>query len=112
MEKTLSELNNYIDTGKAENFYTWTQWRRVRDEVLKLDNYECQACKQNGRHRRAEVVHHIKHLKDRPDLALSIWDGQERQLVSLCRECHEKVHPERIKHKWKRKTPLTVERWD
>ena len=65
MEKTLSELNNYIDTGKAENFYTWTQWRRVRDEVLKLDNYECQACKQNGRHRRAEVVHHIKHLKDK-----------------------------------------------
>lgn len=113
MKKTISELSAYIDKGKAENFYTWADWAKVRKEVLKFDNFECQMCKQNRRHRKAEVVHHVKHLKDRPDLALSIWDGNDRQLISLCRECHEKVHPERIeKYKRKNKSAVTNERWD
>jgi 5-methylcytosine-specific restriction endonuclease McrA len=69
-----------------------------------MDNHECQICKRKGRYRRADIVHHVKHLKDRPDLALSIWDGEERQLVSVCRQCHEDLHPERtVRYRYGRK---------
>jgi hypothetical protein len=56
------------------------------------------------------------HLDEHPELALSDYyigaDGvQHRQLVSVCRECHETVcHPERM-HKIAARHPLTKERW-
>ena len=79
-----------------------------------MDNHECQICKRKGRYRRADIVHHVKHLKDRPDLALSIWDGEERQLVSVCRQCHEDLHPERtVRYRYgKTVKPITEERGD
>lgn len=113
MHKNLSNLEEYISLNKADNFYEWSAWKHKRAEVLKLDNYECQKCKAKGKHRNAEVVHHVKHLKDRPDLALSIFDGETRQLISLCKACHEEEHPERIqKYLFKSKEPVTEERWD
>ncbi|MBQ8954820.1 MAG: HNH endonuclease [Clostridia bacterium] len=39
---------------------------------------------------RAEMVHHIIPLEERPDLALNIDN-----LRSLCNECHNKKHPEK-----------------
>lgn len=91
-------------------FYKSTLWKHKRAEVLRLDHYECQMCKSNGKYTRATTVHHVKHLKDRPDLALSLYDGKDRQLVSLCNECHNKVHPEKRKE-YIKKEPLTPERW-
>lgn len=91
-------------------FYKSALWKRKRAEVLRLDRYECQMCKEAGRYTRATTVHHVKHLKDRPDLALSMYDGKERQLVSLCTECHNKAHPEKHKE-YIKKEPLTPERW-
>jgi len=47
------------------------------------------------------IVHHVKHLKEFPELALSNYytdrDGsRHRQLISVCRACHELVcHPDR-----------------
>lgn len=109
-------LQGLIDTGQTDSFYHWAKWEALRADVLRLDRYECQRCKARGRYSRAVVVHHVKHLKDRPDLALSLYDPDthERQLVSLCKACHEEVHPERIE-KWKYKAKekqLTDERWD
>lgn len=49
-------------------------------------------CKKRGLFRKATIVHHIKHLKDRPDLALD-----ENNLISLCGSCHDIVHPEKLK---------------
>lgn len=110
----LIRLNKLIEQGDVSNFYHWTEWERLRDEVLRFDNYECQKCKVKGKFREAKVVHHVKPVKERPDLALSVWDGKERQLVSLCRACHEEEHPERIeKHKFIiQKKQITKERWD
>lgn len=112
----LQRLQRLIDTDRTDSFYHWTKWERLREDVLRLDNYECQRCKTRGRYRRAVVVHHVKHVKDRPDLALSLYDPDthERQLVSLCKACHEEAHPERIE-RWKYKAVkkrLTEERWD
>ena len=113
-QNDLKQLNNLIAEGKADRFYHWSKWETLRREVLKLDRFECQICKANGRYRKATIVHHVKHLQDRPDLALSIWDGKERQLVSVCKRCHEDLHPDHLKkRKSKRMSdPVRIERWD
>lgn len=98
---------------EAMAFYFSHKWRKKRKEVLKLDNYECVLCKSRGRYSKAFIVHHVKHLKDRPELALSVYDGKERQLVSLCKSCHEEMHPEaQMQNMNANKVPITEERWD
>lgn len=111
----LQQLQAMIDAGTSDDFYDWTEWIKTRTSVLSMDHRECQVCKQRGRYKKAVIVHHVKHLRDRPDLALSVFDlgSGERQLISLCRACHEEQHPERGLKKYpKRQPPLTVERWD
>jgi len=109
----LSKLKDFIANDKADLFYNWKPWKHLREIVLKLDNYECQMCKAKGKYKKAEIVHHVKHVKDRPDLALSIWDGEDRQLVSVCKACHEDEHPERmIQYQFEKKEMFNDERWD
>lgn len=110
--ETLEKLKQLVAVRDSDRFYTWAVWSRRREEVLRLDNWECQRCKARGRYSRATIVHHVKHLRDRPDLALSIWDGGERQLVSVCKRCHELEHPESQRQLAPTAPPLTEERWD
>lgn len=111
-------LQKLIKAGEQHDFYVWCKWLKEREFVLKQDKYECQRCKENGRYRRAVLVHHINHLKQRPDIALKMWitgdDGKlQRQLVSLCRECHEHFHPERMHKQYElRESFKNPERWD
>lgn len=111
----LKQLQTMIADGCSDDFYDWAEWSNARQKALQLDRQECQLCKQCGRYRKAVIVHHIKHLRDRPDLALSIFNPEtgDRQLVSLCRACHEEQHPERGLKKYPiGPLPLTAERWD
>lgn len=112
----LAKLRTCIAEGKADNFYSWAAWHRLKAEVMRLDNNECQHCKRAGRYRRGVLVHHVKHVTERPDLALSAFDENgDRQLITLCRRCHEAEHPEREQQLRKhiaKKPPLTEERWD
>lgn len=112
----LQQLRQLIAAGKEHAFYDTAAWHRQRAYVLRADKYECQMCKSAGRYRRAVLVHHVQHLRDRPDLALKMWvrSGGKwtRQLVSLCRTCHNMCHPE-WKRQQRRATRFeTVERWD
>lgn len=111
----MEALEQLIEEGREVVWYNSAAWKAMRDQVLRYDHYECQECKKRGRYRKAVIVHHVKHLKDRPDLALSLYDPDtgERQLVSLCRACHEKAHPERAIHpRVSGRKPVTKERWD
>lgn len=110
----LVQLRGLIQAGREALFYTWPEWLQTRQQVLRLDQYECQHCKEQGRHSAAKIVHHVKHLKERPDLALSVWDPDtgERQLVSLCKRCHEEQHPESQRQFKRIRAPVTEERWD
>lgn len=110
----LRQLRALIAAGTASRFYDWPEWARARSAALRMDCWECQACKAVRRYRKAELVHHVKHLTERPDLALSVFDPAtgERQLVSLCRACHEEQHPERMRKPAPRPAPITEERWD
>lgn len=102
-----------MDEAEALRFYKSPSWKSKRAEVLRLDRYECQRCKAMGKYSKAAIVHHVKHLRDYPHLALEIYNGNERQLVSVCKRCHEALHPEAYRQNKKRyDQPLTDERWD
>lgn len=108
------DIQRLVDENKTNNFYQMAEWKRMREQVLRYDHYECQLCKAKGRHRKGFIVHHVKHLKDRPDLALSMWDGEDRQLITVCKQCHEELHPESQRRYIASKQEVFVndERWD
>ena len=111
----LKQLVELIRSGGEAKFYDWPEWARVRRYALTMDRNECQRCRyEKHRYQKAVLVHHVKHLKDRPDLALSLVDPDtgDRQLISLCRGCHEDVHPERQWRKVVWRDYVTKERWD
>lgn len=107
-------LTGLIKDGDVHPFYVWKKWLAERAFVLECDNNECQRHRERGRFCPAVVVHHRLHLRAAPQFALSMWrqDGGVwvRQLESLCKECHDEEHPERLIKKIR--PALTPERWD
>lgn len=101
MTGNYAHLISLIEQGREVVWYNGATWQNMREQVLKLDNYECQLCKAKGRHSKAIIVHHVKHLKDRPDLAVRIWDGKERQLTIM--------RDDTATHMWKREATFTTE---
>ena len=61
-------------------------WRRVRLSYLKR-NPLCEVCESKGIITPAILVHHIKPVKDYPELRLD-----KKNLMSLCNRCHENIH--------------------
>lgn len=110
-ERDIAFVKKCIEEN-IHRFYTWSKWKTKREEVLRLDKYECQICKQRGKYKKATTVHHVNYVKKHPDKSLEIWyyfrGEKKRNLISLCHECHEEVHGYRKKEK---KKPLTEERW-
>ena len=118
MTKKEKEYVEYCLATDPVLFYHWNKWEKKRREILALDKFECQNCKNKyHRYRKANTVHHVNHLKDRPELALSTWytepvtHKRRRQLISLCHDCHEEVHGYRCKE-GVAKPEFTIERWD
>ena len=72
-------------------FYGSTQWRKLRQECLERDNFECQWCKADGRLTMQSdsilEIDHIKELEFHPEFALDIDN-----LRTLCKDCHNKRH--------------------
>lgn len=110
----LARLTALLAAGRENVWYNSSDWGTVREAVKQMDHCECLVCKAMGRHSPVRVVHHVKHLKDRPDLALSIIDPAtgERQLLSVCKQCHELLHPESQRQYRPSKPSVTAERWD
>lgn len=109
----MAELAAMKDAGDMSPFYAKNAWKQMAKIVRKIDRNECQICKSRGRYSRGVIVHHVKHLEDRPDLALSIFDPEtgDRQLITLCKACHKEQHPDALRCD-RPSEPLTVERWD
>ncbi len=101
------ELLLAIQRGDVRKFYKSREWLHKRKFILRRDNYECQKCKREGKYSKAETVHHKKHLKDFPELALI-----DSNLESLCGSCHNEEHPEKLKKvEVNRREHITTERW-
>lgn len=106
---------------QVKSFYNSSEWKHKRLVILDRDHYECQDCRErlkgaarkgtqlSGWQRkiwRAEQVHHIREIKEYPDLSLD-----DDNLISLCVRCHNIRHG-REPHKFVRKKKrLTEERW-
>lgn len=59
-----------------------TEYKKKMKEAMERDLFKCQDCWAN-----AECVHHIKQVKDYPELILELDN-----LKSLCNNCHKKIH--------------------
>lgn len=85
---------------ETDPFYSTGAWKRARRRALDRDHGYCVWCRRAGRKTidrsgrpvlvRATMVHHIKPLRDAPELALTLSN-----LVSLCDACHDEAHPEK-----------------
>ena len=82
---------------QAEQFYNTYQrptdrkkygraWKRIRDSYIRKHPL-CEDCYANGVLKEAEEVHHIVPLSDG-------GTHDRRNLVALCRSCHQKRHAE------------------
>ncbi|PFB77377.1 alpha/beta hydrolase [Bacillus thuringiensis] len=101
-------MNEYKNKQQKRKFYDSGDWKSIREQVKKRDNYEYQECKRNGRVRfdtneysesaqRKKiqlVVHHIKELEHHPELALDIDN-----LETICVDRHNKEHDRIFKKK-------------
>jgi 5-methylcytosine-specific restriction enzyme A len=98
----------YKTRQHKRKFYDSKDWKLIREEVKKRDNYECQECKRQGRltidtndysesakRKKIQlVVHHIKELENHPHLAL-----EEDNLETICVDCHNMEHGRSFKYK-------------
>lgn len=94
-------MAEYKTREQKRKFYDSGEWKQMRQKVKKLDNYECQECKRQGRvtidtdeysesakRKKIQlVVDHIKELEYYPELALD-----EENLETLCVKCHNQKH--------------------
>ena len=67
--------------------YTGMRWRRKRENILRRDKYLCRECKRYGKTTPADTVHHIVPITINYRLAFI-----NNNLISLCRQCHAKMH--------------------
>ena len=92
MEKELEERRKLQvrqwsrDRGNTSARGYDAEWRKVRAEVLR-EHPLCADCLARGIVRAATVVHHIRAISECPELRL-----ESRNLLALCRDCHELRH--------------------
>lgn len=113
-EKIRKLLERCRESGDYAPFYGTQDWKTVEQKVRKIDRNECVLCREKGRYRRGYIVHHRRHLRDYPEMALSIFvpETGERNLITVCKQCHEDEHPEALRAQTAKEPPVTVERWD
>lgn len=83
---------------RYRKFYKSNQWSIIRNYVLKRDNYLCRECIKAGKVTICSTVHHIIEIKSDFSKALDTDN-----LITLCHECHNKIH--------KRFIPPTVKKF-
>lgn len=104
-QKRLRWLKDLILEDKLVKFYQWCEWRKLRQKALERDNFECQQCKAKGKYKAAQNVHHLKEVKDYPELAMALDN-----LECVCIQCHNKIHDKRLRID-KRKPFFCEEKW-
>ena len=110
-----------MNEKEIKKFYNSKEWKRKRIDILWRDLFECQDCKQrlskaaaegirltgdDAKIRPACEVHHIKELRDYPNLAL-----EDDNLIGLCTQCHNLRHDRNPKRFVRKKKLVSEERW-
>ena len=124
---TESWIRELIERDELWRFYKTREWRRLKGAVLRESHYECAECRRLGKITRYDVgedgqkrilstVHHVMHVRDHPELALSRQypggDGRmHANLLPVCKACHNKLHPEKRRNGGKPEGFMNEERW-
>lgn len=61
------------------------RWQKKRLEIMQRDGFACQLC---GDNKIAALTVHHKEYKKNTDP----WDYDNDQLITLCEDCHKKIH--------------------
>lgn len=100
-------INSLIKEDKLYKFYKSKYWKGNKDteglknEILREQHRECQVClhKSPKLVTIANTVHHVQFVRKYPELALSkhyMYNGKQYiNLIAVCKECHNKLHPEK-----------------
>lgn len=70
-----------------DSWYQSPRWRRLRERVLRRDEYLDREARRYGVVREAEVVHHIFPRDEYPEYQWEAWN-----LISLSRQTHNEMH--------------------
>ena len=74
------------------------RWRDCRNRQLRLHPL-CQMCEREGRIRLAEEVHHVRPIESVNDeIVMKRLAYDPDNLMSVCRECHHKIHANLMSH--------------
>jgi 5-methylcytosine-specific restriction enzyme A len=108
----LQRIRQLIAEDNLIKFYQSRAWRNLRQDALDRDNHECQDCKEKGKvtsnkQQREDgkpvklEVHHIKEVKEYPELALVLENTK-----TVCVDCHNEEHGRKFGYSNRNK------RWD
>ena len=120
-------IRELIERDELWKFYKTKEWRKLKNQILKENHYECAECRKQGKVTRYDegrdgsrrlitTVHHVCHVRDHPELAMSrtykdySTGTMEKNLIPVCKSCHNKLHPEKMKGATKERF-TTEERW-
>lgn len=125
----INNLKQYIESLIANDelwrFYKTKEWITLKNHVLDEFNHECYICKRNGIIKRYDIdangnkklistVHHNQFVRKHPELSLSefyVYNGKQyRNLIPVCKACHNKIHSEKGGAKSSKKF-TNEERW-
>ena len=65
--------------------YQDERWKARAAQIRELDHHQCAMCGAK------DVELHVHHLSYPPP-PFHIWDADDSELVTLCKDCHEKIH--------------------
>ena len=68
-----------------KNDYQDERWKMLADKIRELDHHQCKMCGAKN------VELHVHHLSYPPP-PFHIWDASDSELVTLCKDCHDKIH--------------------
>lgn len=81
------QIRNASDFDKeVSKFYKSANWKKTRDIKITRDPL-CESCLRNGHVKQAEIIHHLKEVRDDWSKRFEIDN-----LESVCRSCHNQLH--------------------
>lgn len=95
IQKQPKKKPDYTKKGNnaiAAKLYNSPFWKNLRKAKIQA-NPVCEMCLEEGKISPTEEIHHIKPIlsgKDELEMAQIAYDYDN--LISLCKECHHKIH--------------------
>lgn len=92
------KVNNYVKHDKAKDIYKYvyntTRWKKLREAYL-MQHPLCEMCEKDGKVNEATEVHHITPISNaNTELEMKELGYNPNNLMSLCEDCHHKLHNE------------------